>query len=253
MDLPGVQRGRAAPVSLTRSRPSSSIPSAVPRPPSQVTSRPARASRARQASRSRSAGCASRRSSEARTAASTAGTSSGVRPSVPARSRSSGGKSSGRRATLMPMPEDRPALPRPRLGEDAGDLAPVDQDVVGPLDRRGGADRVGDRDARCHREQRRDLAQHERHREREPRRRRPRPALAPASGDLVVGRHERAVRRAGGRELARAVARGADRAQVQVGRAQRHAMRISSSSRRFSSSRAEPPLTASASAPEESS
>ena len=133
----------------------------------------------------------------------------------------------------MPMPRTaQPSCGRASARMPAT-LRPSIRTSLGHLIARGGAERVGDRDARAQREQRVDLAQHERHRERAPRRRRPCPALAPASGDLLAGGHERAVRRAGHGELARAVVRRADRAQVQprACRASRAAMRISSSSR----------------------
>ena len=59
-----------------------------------------------------------------------------------------------------------PTLLGTALGEDAGDLAPVHQHVVGPLDRSGmgdgGLDRLGDRDGSGERQERRRLAHHER-------------------------------------------------------------------------------------------
>ena len=74
--------------------------------------------------------------------------SAAVRPSVPAVSCSSGGSSSTRSATLTPDPEHGPALVGAALGQDAGDLAPVDEDVVGPLDHAPRAGDLGDREAR---------------------------------------------------------------------------------------------------------
>ena len=152
------------PSSLTRSRPSSSMPSAVPRPPSQVTT-PAGEGVAgapgveepvgglREPALQRGQDGGEHGGDVLRRAAQRARAVAQLRREVV-----------GAQGDVDADPEDRPALPRPRLGEDAGDLAPVEQDVVGPLDRRRGADRVGDRDARGDREQRRDLAQHERHR-----------------------------------------------------------------------------------------
>ena len=65
---------------------------------------------------------------------------SGSSPSVPAVSRSSAGKSSMPHRHVEPDPDHRPALLRTPLDQDPGDLAPVDQHVVGPLDLRAGPD-----------------------------------------------------------------------------------------------------------------
>ncbi len=115
-------------------------------------------------------------------------------------------------------------------------------------------DRLGHGDARGQRDERRDLAQDDRHRQRAPGRRRPGATLPPAARDLVVGRDERAVRRAGLRR-ARGRDRSSSRSRAGAGAALPSVMpggpRRPES--RPSSSRAEPWLIASASVPEESS
>ncbi len=121
--------------SRTTRRPAPSMPSATPEPPLQLTSRPwsaiARAvgrQQRRRSSASVRSSAASERDQDGLDAR------SGSRPSVAAVACSSGGRSSTRSATLRPMPSTAQLLLRAALGEDAGDFAPVDQDVIGPLD-----------------------------------------------------------------------------------------------------------------------
>ena len=57
----------------------------------------------------------------------------GPSPSVPARSRARAGNPQPAQRHVEPDPDDGPALLRPALDQDPRDLAPVDEDVVGPL------------------------------------------------------------------------------------------------------------------------
>ena len=100
-------------------------------------------------------------------------------------------------ATLTPIPSTAQrsrGRPSTRI---AGDLAAVDEHVVGPLHARGRARDVRDREAGAQREQRvgasRTTSDSSSAR---PGGARPAAALAPAPGGLLAGRHERAVRRA---------------------------------------------------------
>ena len=103
-------------------------------------------------------------------------------------------------------PDDRPALLHARLDEDARDLPPVDEHVVGPFDRRqpraGDPDDLRHRHPRHQRQQPRRLPDHDRAQQRPPRRRGPGPSLAPPARRLLGRGHERAVRRAAAGELA---------------------------------------------------
>ena len=193
--------------SRTRSPPSSSIPSPTPAPPSQRSSAPSSASRSRSAVSVAAAGSPSRRSSAASSSASTASTSG--RPSATAPT------PSGAAATLTPIPTTAQPSLRAALDEHARDLAAVEQHVVGPLHARGGARDVGDRQPGAQRQQRVELAHDQRAQQRGALRRLPGPALAAAPGGLRAGGHERAVRRPGRGELARAAVRRVDLAQVQ--------------------------------------
>ena len=96
---------RSSPASvLTTRRPSPSMPAPMPVRPAQRTSRPSSASRARTASRIVSAPAPIQDSSPRSSAVSVGSIALGSRPSVPAWSRSSGGRSSARTATLSPIP-----------------------------------------------------------------------------------------------------------------------------------------------------
>ena len=76
-------------------------------------------------------------------------------PACGARRARSAGSAARSTATLSADAEHRPALVRPGLDEDARQLAAVEQHVVGPLDARGAAGEVGDREAGAQRQQRR--------------------------------------------------------------------------------------------------
>ena len=80
--------------------------------------------------------------------------SAASRPSVAARSRSSAGSCSSAERDVDADAEHRPALLRASLDKDARDLAPVDQDVIRPLQLRLGTDQLGHRDAGGQRQQR---------------------------------------------------------------------------------------------------
>ena len=191
--------------SRTSRRPAASIPAPVPAPPDQRTGRSRSASRARRAARH-----VVRRLGEARLQ---------VAEQLRQRRLQVRGGPAERRRPLAhvrrqrgdvdrdvdPHPEHRPARVGPRLHEDPRELAPVEQDVVRPLDARLRAGQVGDGEPGTEREQRVVAAEHERAEQRLPGGRRPRPALAPPPGGLQPGGHERAVRRARRRERPRAV------------------------------------------------
>ena len=155
--------------------------------------------------------------------------------------------------------EHGPALLRAALDEDARDLAAVDEHVVGPLDAGGVAHGLGHGDAGLQRDERGRIdAQHEREQQGAARRRRPRAALAPAARGLLGGGDQRAVRRAGGGELAGALVGRVGAAQVQARLAEAGAhgsarRRSSESGRRASSRAALPRLTATASVRQASS
>ena len=76
----------------------------------------------------------------------------GGRASPRGRAARRAGRARGR-ATLIPIPSTAQLLLRVALGEDAGDLATVEQDVVGPLDRRSRSDDAGDGDGAGERQQ----------------------------------------------------------------------------------------------------
>ena len=137
VDLAGAE-GDTVPVGVTTTRqPRSSTPSATPEPSSQEISRPCRASRARHA--------ASTRSGSASTQRPTHSSSSGPAPLRASRWRRSkrgrGLAQLGRELVrgdreVEADADHRPAVLRPRLDQDPGELAAVEPDVVGPLDSR---------------------------------------------------------------------------------------------------------------------
>src|SRR5205823_6593629 len=112
------------------------------------------------------------------------------------------------------------------FGEDAGELAPADRQIVRPLQRRGKPGRLPDafheRDTGSERrQQRRALAvararrcEDRRDVEARTRRRKPRPAPPSAAGRLRVGDKDRAFVIAGGRSRRGDVIRGSDRRKV---------------------------------------
>ncbi len=123
--------------SSTISLPSSSMPAAIPLPPSQLIRLPAQ--RVTGTDRGQHLVGAAHRTSDSsatRRRASAGSISAGESPSVPARSRSSGGKLIGLQRDVDTDPKHRPALLGPSLDKDPRDLATIDQDVVGPLDQR---------------------------------------------------------------------------------------------------------------------
>ena len=213
------------------------MPAPVPAPPLQRTGRSRSASRRRQASSTAASPAASQRSSASSRPASTVSTAAGSSPSVAAVSRSSAGRSRGIDRHVDPDPQHGPAVLRAPLHEDARQLAPVDQHVVGPLERRarsaGGLRGLRHRHAGGERQQRRRVAQHQRAQQRRARGRAPAPTLAPAARGLLCGGHERAVRRARQRQVARPGVGGVGDAQVQVRSPERarsaHAGRMTSS------------------------
>ena len=103
-------------------------------------------------------------------------------------------------STFRPMPSTaQPSWSRPSTRMPAS-LRRSSQTSFGHLiERRRLGQRLAHRHGRGQRQQRVELAQHERHQQRAARRRRPRPSLPAAAGALLVGRDERAVRRAGER------------------------------------------------------
>ena len=105
--------------------------------------------------------------------------------------------------------EDRPLAPT-CLHEDAGDLAPGDRYVVGPLDQRVGAGDVRDREPGPQRQQLVELAQDQRSGDGDAGRRRPLAALTAATRGLLIGGDERAVCGSVLGQLARALVGGAD-------------------------------------------
>ena len=115
---------------------------------------------------------------------------------------------------VEPDAEHRPALLRAPLDQDAGDLAPPDPDVVGPLDRGGQRQRLADRHRGGERQPLAQLAQDDGHQDGGARRRGPDPSLAAAARGLLVGGDQRAVRRAERGELARALVGRVGAAQV---------------------------------------
>ena len=150
-------------------------------------------------------------------------------------------------------PEHDPALLRPALGEDARDLAAVEQHVVRPLDRgcaAGGVEAVrdvGDGERSEHRQQpRRCRAARASTPARGPPAS-PTRAPAPAAGRLRRGRHQRAVRRAARRELA-ARARSSSRPRGGGGGGCRATVRCSGarSRRRATSAASRPSMSCSA-------
>ncbi len=135
----------------------------------------------------------------------TTSTSPRERPSVPAVACSSGGRSAGSTATLTPIPSTaQPSCGRPSTRIPAT-LRPSSSTSLGHLICAGVAHGLGHGDPGGEREQRRRLADHDRHQQRGARRRGPRAALAPAPGRLRRGGDQRAVRRAGGGERPGAV------------------------------------------------
>ena len=124
--------------------PRRSIPSATPSPPSQEISRPVRASRARQAASTSSRSASTQRSSGSSSArlrrsplrsARIANTELEAKREI-AVSRSSVGNSSRAIVRLRPTPITAQPSCGLRLDQDAGELASIDPDVVGPLDLR---------------------------------------------------------------------------------------------------------------------
>ena len=162
--------------SVTSRAPASSIPAPVPSPASQRSGRPSRASRSRSATSAAARSSPRRRSSAASSSASVGSTSAGSRPSVPATAAASGGSERRVERHVDADAEDRPAGIGARLDEDAGDLATVDDDVVGPLHARAGAGDVGRPRAR------RAAAGGRRARAGSARRRSPCPAASPSCG-----------------------------------------------------------------------
>ena len=234
---------------VTRRPPSGSIPAPTPSPPSQLILTPSSASRARKASRDTSDGSANRIFERRQQLA-----QHRLHIVAPKRHRL---RQIRRRRHIDPDPHHRPALVRTPLHQHAGDLAPLDLDVVRPLHARGLARHVRDCEPGAERQKSVELTQHQRAQQRRAGGRLPAPALPPAPGRLRSGGHERAVRRPGGGELARTPVGRVDLAVVQP----RPPERGHEGSRRTSSpgSRpprslfAQPPLTASASIPVASS
>ena len=205
MDLAGVERRRArrrrrAPIA----GPDRRCRRRGRRPPAHRTVWPASASRARNAASTSRDGAVSQRSSAPSRRASVGSIALGSRPSVAARSRSSGGKSDSRTATLRPIPTTaQRSCGRPSTRIPAT-LRPCSSTSLGHFNSASGADRLGDRDPDRERQQPRRLADHQRAQQRPPRGRRPGAPLASAAGGLLGGRHERPVRGAARRQLARA-------------------------------------------------
>ena len=108
---------------------------------------------------------------------------------------------------VHPNAQHRPALPRPRLDEDPGDLPSLDPDVVRPLDGRLHRQRLAHRDRRRQWQRGGGVVEDEREEEGRARSGRPRAALPPAPGRLLAGRDERAVRRSRGGQGAGALVR----------------------------------------------
>ena len=189
----------------TSSAPRASMPAAVPLPPSHVTELPSSTSRSRHAASARSGSWSRRFSSER----SRRGSSVGDRRSRlgSGRDRQRGGRVAelrrqlvGRGGHVDPDPHHRPALLRPALDEDAGDLPPLEPDVVRPLDaaahRRRGLARIADRDRRGQRQQDVVLVErpdHHRGKQRSARRRLPASTLPPAPRGLGARRDQGAV------------------------------------------------------------
>ena len=193
---------RTSPPSVrTTRRPSPSMPAPVPVPPPQRTSWPSSASRTRTASRialvagahpglERAQQRRERRLDRARLEPQRAGATAQLGREVLRAQRD-----------VESDADDRPALLHATFDEDARDLAPVEEHVVGPFDRRVRPDHLRHRRPRRQRQQSRRLADHDRAQQRAPRRRAPCAALAPAARRLLGRRHDRAVRSAAGGEL----------------------------------------------------
>ena len=194
----------------------------------------------------------SRFSSAASSAVSVGSTSAGDFPKDPATSAASSGSEATSTATLTPIPSTAHSRGL-ALGEDAGHLAPVQPDVVGPLDQRVGPGHVGDGQPGPQRQQVVELAQDQRRGDRHAGRRDPRAPLASAALGLLVGRDERPVRRALVGQLARPRVGRSDRLVMLAGLTQRHDSSSSSPADTPSSAAALPPLTATATSPAESS
>ena len=159
-----------------------------------------------------------------------------VEPAAPLRARSRcapGGSSSGRFDDVEPDPDhDRVGCAAAdHLDQDAGDLAPVDQHVVRPLEPgldADPADRAGDRQPGQQRQPRpalprdRDRPEQHRHRDAGARRRRPRAGQPTPSGGLVVGRSRPSPRRPP-REPARRRRRSSSRSTLDARRRRRTA------------------------------
>ena len=215
---------------VTRRPPSASIPAATPSPPSQRTSAPSSASRRAQR---RQRGLLRLREPGLERGEQLGEDGLGGRRGRAPRRRGR----SGARGDVDADPDHRPALVRAALDQHAGHLAAVDLDVVGPLHACGLARHVRHRETGAEREQRVELAQHERAQQRRAGGRLPAPALPPAAGGLRSGGHERAVRRPGGGELARPPVGRVDLAVVQP----RPPERGHDGSRRTSSPGSRPP------------
>ena len=158
---------------------------------------PRSASRARHAASTSAGGRPSQRSRPASSRPSTASRSS-VRPGRAQRcGRVSQLGRELRRRDVETDAQHRPALLRPALDQDARQLAPLDPDVVGPLDRAAAAARASQTaTAAASGSTSLELAQHERHQQRRCPAAPSSAALAPAAGGLLVRRDQRAVRRA---------------------------------------------------------
>ena len=125
------------------------MPAPVPSPPAQRTRAPSSASRARSVveqprPRAARAGCSSAASSSRERGLDVVAPERGGDVGAP--------RAAARRSTLTPMPSTAQSR-RARLDEDAGDLAAVEQHVVGPLDARRRAGDVGDREPGAQRQQ----------------------------------------------------------------------------------------------------
>ena len=153
-----------------------------------------------------------------------------------------GGQRLARHRHVHADPDDRPALLRTSLDEDAGDLQTADEHVVRPLDPRLRPDALGHRDPRHQRQQPRRVPDHDRAQQRPTGRRAPRPTLTPAARGLLGRGHDRPVRGASGRELTRAGVRRVGHPEVEPRMAEHpghgHSNRIRSSSSTASSRRA---------------